>query len=199
MNGNTQERELKERIELIESMLAEGRMTTEHWGWVFVLWGVAYYVAIAWSQWGHSALAWPVTMLAAFVLTRVWSQRNRGKGAATTMGRALISIWISGGISMLLLFMSLGITHKLTDVHVFVAGLAAMLGMINAASSMILKWKMQFACAVVWWAATLVGCFGSADQAWVAFLVAIFLCQIVFGIYGTLNESRRQRLGESHV
>ena len=169
--------DLKDRLALIETMIAEGRRTTENWGWVFVLWGVAYYVAIGWSMWGHSALAWPVTMLAAFVVTRVWGQWNRGKGAATTMARALGAIWISGGISMFLLFMSLGIAHKLTDVHVFVATLAAMLGMINAASSMILKWKTQFGCAVVWWAATLVSCFGSAGQAWVACLVAIFLCQ----------------------
>ena len=46
------EQELKDRLSLIENMIAEGRRTTSSWGWVFVLWGVAYYVAIAWSTWG---------------------------------------------------------------------------------------------------------------------------------------------------
>ena len=32
-----------------------------------------------------------------------------------------------------------------------------MLGLANATSSIILKWKMQFGCAVVWWAAAVVG------------------------------------------
>ena len=41
------ERDLKDRLRLIESMIAEGRRTTENWGWTFVLWGVAYYIAIA--------------------------------------------------------------------------------------------------------------------------------------------------------
>ncbi len=52
MTVNAEELELKDRLNLIETMIAEGRRTTESWGWVFVLWGVAYYVAIAWSAWG---------------------------------------------------------------------------------------------------------------------------------------------------
>ena len=49
--------ELTERLELIESMIAEGRRSTTRWGWSIVLWGVAFYVAIAWSSgdvwWSH--------------------------------------------------------------------------------------------------------------------------------------------------
>ena len=84
--------------------------------------------------------------------------------------------------------MSLGLTGKL-DVHIGVAIVAAMLGTANAASSIILKWKMQFACAVIWWATTVAGVFGSESQAGIVFLVAIFFCQIVFGIYGMICES----------
>ena len=50
--------ELTERLELIESMIAEGRRSSESWGWVFVLWGVAYYVAIAWATWGQGLSVW---------------------------------------------------------------------------------------------------------------------------------------------
>jgi hypothetical protein len=42
--------ELTERLELIESMIAEGRRSTAKWAWTIVLWGVAFYVAIAWSS-----------------------------------------------------------------------------------------------------------------------------------------------------
>ena len=41
--SNVEEQELKDRLSLIESMIAEGRRTTESWGWTFVLWGVAYF------------------------------------------------------------------------------------------------------------------------------------------------------------
>jgi hypothetical protein len=111
MQDQTSAQDLKDRLDLIESMIAEGRRNTESWGWTFLLWGVAYYVAIAWagwgqhaSIWGHSHVAWPVTMIVAFVLTIVI---GFGKGRAqpgTTVGRAIASIWISMGISMLLLF-----------------------------------------------------------------------------------------------
>ena len=63
---------------------------------------------------------------------------------------------------MFLLFMSLGISGRL-DQHILMACVGAMLGMANAASSMILKWKMQFACALVWWALTVFACFGKGQ------------------------------------
>ena len=39
MTGNAEEMELKDRLSLIETMIAEGRRTTESWGWTFVLLG----------------------------------------------------------------------------------------------------------------------------------------------------------------
>ena len=57
MQDHTTEQELKDRLSLIESMIAEGRRKTEGWGWTFVLWGVAYYLAMAWSVWGHGVWA----------------------------------------------------------------------------------------------------------------------------------------------
>ena len=191
MTVSNDEQELKDRLSLIESMIAEGRRTTESWGWTFVLWGVAYYVAIAWSAWGHSRLAWPVTMIAASVLMGALISRKAHNQPNTTIGRAIGSVWIAMGISMFILFMSLGISGRLVDQHIFVAVIAAMLGTANAASSMILKWKMQFACAVVWWVAAVASCFGTVTQSSIAFLVAIFFCQIVFGIYGMIAVTRK--------
>ena len=103
------------------------------------------------------------------------------------------------GISMFVLFMSLGMSGRLNDTHGFVAVVAAMLGTANATSGMILKWKMQLACALVWWALTVYACFAQGKLLTFAYLAAIFFCQIVFGIYGMIMETRRRNQGASHA
>lgn len=176
-------------------MIAEGRRTTTNWGWAFVLWGIAFYVAIAWESWGHSAWTWPVTMTAAAIVCAILASLKAGHGVKTTLGRTMGSIWIALGISMFLLFLPLGMAGKLADPHLFFAIVSAMLGMANATSAMILRWKAQFGCAVVWWAASAAACFGTESQATAIFLVAILICQIAFGLYGTIRgggaKSRR--------
>jgi hypothetical protein len=200
MQDHTTEQELQDRLSLIERMIAEGRRNTESWGWTFVLWGVAYYLAIAWSAWGRSAWAWPVTVLIAVIVTVVVASSKVGKHPGTTLGRAIGSIWIALGISMFLLFLTLGLSGRLTDQHLFVAVISAMLGMANGASALILRWKAQFACAVVWWMAAVATCFGTDAQSMIVFLVAIFLCQILFGIYGVIADARgRKRRDRIHA
>ena len=198
MMANAEELELKDRLNLIENMIAEGRRTTKSWGWTFVLWGLAYYVAIAWGTFGHSNLAWPVTMIATGVLTGILSSRSARHRPETTIGRAMLAIWLGMGISIFALMLSLGASGRL-DVHVSAAIVGAMLGTANCTSSIILKWKMQFACAVVWWAAGIAACFTSDNVTAVLFLAAIFFCQIVFGIYGMICESRKRSQGVSHA
>ncbi|HEV2214906.1 MAG TPA: hypothetical protein VGR64_06420 [Terracidiphilus sp.] len=210
MREEMTERDLKERIALIETMIAEGRRSMERWGWVFVLWGVAYYVAIAWANWGtglvvfgsraaiasgvHSELAWPVTMFAGAALTLAIGLRRGREKTATMLGRAVTSVWIGIGLSMLVVFPALGFSGRM-DEHSFVALVTAMLGAANAGSGLILRWRMQLACAVVWWAASVAACVGTVAQATVVFLAAVFLCQIVFGVYAMVRESRRARQG----
>lgn len=36
MTESMEEQELKDRLRLIESMISEGRRSTENWGWMFV-------------------------------------------------------------------------------------------------------------------------------------------------------------------
>ena len=192
MRESTDELELKERLELIESMLAAGRRKTENWGWTFVLWGVAYYVAIAWAKWGSASLAWPVTMFGACLLTLAIAAFKKKHEPNTTIGRAIGAVWSSVGISMLLIFSALGMTNRM-DQHAFVAIVASMLGIANGASGIILKWKAQIGCAVIWWASSVAACFGTATQLEVVFLSALFICQIVFGLYTMICESKRRR------
>ena len=199
MQEEVSRQDLSERLSLIEAMIAEGRHKTESWGWTFVLWGVAYYVAIAWATWGQSPsiwggnyIAWPVTMIGAVLVTMAIGMMKGQRQTGTTISRAMMSIWMAVGVSMMLIFPALGYSGRM-DQHVFVALVAAMLGVANGASGLILKWKMQVACAAVWWATSVVACFGSDTQLTVVFLVALFLCQIVFGIYAMLLESRRRK------
>jgi hypothetical protein len=201
MKDQANDMDLRDRLNLIESMISEGRQRTESWGWTFVLWGLAYIVAILWASkggaisiWGQTMLAWPVTMIAAAILTIAIGSR-KGKGQpGTTMARAIVSIWISVGISMILIFPALATSGRL-DEHAFVAIVAAMLAVANGASAMILKWKTQAACAAIWWITSVAACFGSEMQLTVVFLAALFLCNIVFGVYAMTMEARRRREG----
>lgn len=200
MDGQITAQELKDRLTLIESMIAKGRRNTESWGGMFVLWGVVYYLAIAWSTWRHSAWAWPVTILLGVIVTAVVASLKTGSHPETTLARAVGSIWIALGVSMCVLFPALGLSGRLGDPHLFVAVVSAILGMANGASALILRWKVQLACAVVWWVAAVATCFGRDAQSLVVFLVAIFLCQIAFGIYGLIAEAQvRKRRSPVHA
>jgi hypothetical protein len=194
MTSDNEELELKDRLSLIESMINEGRCRTESWGWTFVLWGVAYYVAIGWSIFTSGNIVWPVTMITACIVSWIIASRKKSSRShpSTTTGRAMIAIWLSMGISMFTLLLSLGMSGHY-NFNIFVAVIGAMLGTSNATSSIILKWKQQFACAIVWWLSAIAACFGTEQQSLIVFLVAIFLCQIVFGIYAMMADAKRQK------
>jgi hypothetical protein len=182
---------LTERLKLIEDMMMEGRRGTEKWAWSFLLWGVAYYVAIAWSNWGRASLAWPVTMISAAVVTGIVAARLKHSHPATTIGRAMRALWTVTGTALFVLLMGLSVSGRY-ETHTFVAIVGAMLAVANGASGMILRWKMQMACALVWLGTGLAACFVSESEAGMLFLAAIFFCQIVFGFYGMVRESRRR-------
>ena len=202
MTTSNEAQELKDRLSLIESMIAEGRRTTTSWGWIFVFWGVAYYVAIGWTAYNHWPFAWLVTMLGAWLLCGaiIWSKKKSQpqRRPCTTIGRAISSIWFAMGVSMVLIFPALGFSGHF-NWHIFVAIVAAMLGLVNGASGMLLRWKAQIATAYVWWAATVAACFGSDNQCSFVFVVAIFFCQIVFGVYGMIVEASQRRRGANHA
>ena len=199
MPEETSTQDLKEPLALIESIIAAARRSTESWGWVFLLWGVAFYVAIGWATWGPSlwvwgsrTLAWPATVIAASSVTLVVARRTGRGQPRTFLSRAIVSVWVAVGISMFVLLFALGLTGSLAT-QLFMGIMAAMLGTANAASSMILRWRAQFACTVVWWTTCWACVQGSETQALAALLIAIFLCQIAFGVYVMTLESRRRR------
>jgi hypothetical protein len=200
MNDENSAQDLKDRLKTIESMIAEGRRSTGYWGWSFVLWGVAFYVAMGWTAWDRSAWAWPVTMVAAGVVTWIVASTTAKGRAETTLGRAIGSIWCAAGISMFIVLFSLGFSGKLTAPQLFIAVASGMLGMTNAASAFALRWKVQLGVAVIWWAAAVAACFATVKQALAIFIVATFIGQIAFGVYGMVREggAKRQQ-GAAHA
>lgn len=198
MTDEMDNKDLAERVRLIENMMAEGRQRTARWGWSLVLWGVAYYVATAWASLGESNLAWPATMTAAALITAIGASRMTKGQPATTLSRAVGGVWRAMGISISILLFSLSFAGRY-ETHVFVAAFGAMLGMVNLASAIMLRWKAQYVCAMVWLISTVIASFGSDQATSVGFLAAIFLCQIVFGIYAMVCESRRRRSGVVHA
>jgi hypothetical protein len=134
-------------------------------------------------------------MTVAWVMTVIIAMRKVRTRPKTTMGRAVSAIWIAMGISMMLLFPALSISGRI-DEYIMVSVAAAMLGMANAASAILLRWRLQFGCALVWWATAVFACFGRSQQVAVAFLVAIFLCLIAFGLYGMFADARQRKLRE---
>ena len=119
MNANAEEMELRERLDLMQRMINEGRRKQESWGWTFVLWGVAYYVAFFWAWLGSFPLAWPITMTAGGILTFIGFSRRQYQVPETTIGRAIASIWIATGSSMFILFDAMGFGLHLADPRAF--------------------------------------------------------------------------------
>jgi hypothetical protein len=199
MNANAEEMDLRERLDLMQRMIAEGRRKQESWGWTFVLWGVAYYVAFFWAWLANFPYAWPITMAAGAVLTFIGFSRPSYRVPETIIGRAVASIWIATGISMFILFDALGFGLHLSEPRAFFAAASAMIGLANAACSLTLRWKAEFLCAIVWWGAAVIACFCNPITTFVVFLIAIFLCQIVFGAYMMVLESRQRRQVARHA
>ena len=193
-----------EQIRFIESMILEGRRTTEYWGWNFLLWGVAYLAAMGWSSYfvhSRSALwAWPVTMLLATAIT-VFVARSKAKGQVVTMrSRAIAATWIAIGMSIFLFAFPAIIGRHFGDGHAFIAGIEVLLGAAHVASGIILRWRGQIAIGCVWWAAALIANLTqSSNGAAYPFLAGTLICNIGFGAYLMYCEARdkaRLRAGQ---
>lgn len=184
--------ELNDRLRLIESMIAEGREKTRRWGWSFLLWGIAYYVAIAWSTFGHSAVAWPVTMIVAVLLTALIRWRSATTVPVTSTGRSIGALWIAGGTALFVFGFCVANSGYASS-QVLIAGIEVILGLVNLASGIILCWWMQKICGYLWTGFAAASFFVSDQIAGYLFLAAIFLCNILFGLYLMFTEMRSTR------
>ncbi len=196
------QRDISERIALIESMMRAGRKSTEYWGWNFLLWGVAYLVAVAWSSFlphgGGPLLAWPVTMILATLLTIGIARRRTRNMPRTEKSRALQAIWTAMGCGIFVFAFPVAFSGHF-HAQSFMAAIEVMLGIAHVASGSFLRWPLQIVVGVLWWVAAIASCFVEGNGIAYVFLAATFVCMIGFGIYLMIRESRdkaRARAGE---
>jgi hypothetical protein len=194
----TQE-ELLTRFELVEKMVKEGRRSTEYWGWTFVLWGSAYLVAIAWSFWSHrSDIAWPVTMIAATVVTVVVATKKKRAKPQTPVSRAIMGIWSAVGTSIFIFSFAVAISGH-GEMHSYMAAVEIMIGIANCAVSVILRWRGQFIMALLWWISAVATCFVATSLVLPILIFDTLVGFLGFGLYLMYCENRDRRALVQHA
>ena len=190
--------ELISRLELMETMMQEGRQVTCNSGWIFVLWGLADVGALLWSAQTGSWIPWPVTMTVAWILMLICIRLAKRDRADTAMGCAVSAIWTALGIAMGIFCSSIAIS-KHFEPYSFLAAAAALLGAANFSSAMILRWKAQFAVALMWWGSAIGICFAPLNEIMPIFVGALLLGNVVFGAYLMYLEHRGRQLHLRHA
>jgi glucan phosphoethanolaminetransferase (alkaline phosphatase superfamily) len=187
--------ELLTRLELIESMLLEGRKTTSYHGWTFLLWGVAFLVAIGWMEWlPHGELAWVVTMPVTALFSAILGSRLR---TCKWSARSLAAIWIAVSAALFLYMFSVGYSGH-AEMHTLWAAMETLLGVANCASAIMLRWRVQMGVAILWWIAAAASCFVPAALLIPILAGATLFCQVGFGLYLIYLERRDQKLAVQH-
>jgi hypothetical protein len=197
------ERDISERLALIESMMQAGRKSTEYWGWNFLLWGIAYLVAVAWSSFlphgGGPLLAWPITMIFATLLTIGIARRRTRNKPRSEKSRALQAIWTAMGWGIFVFAFPVAFSGHFQP-QSFMAAIEVMLGIAHVASGSFLRWPLQIVVGALWWVAAIASCFVEGNGVAYVFLAATFVCMIGFGIYLMIRESRdKSRAGGAEV
>lgn len=192
---------MQARLQLIESMIQEGRKSTDYWGWTFLLWGIAYFIAIGWTYYlPHPQYGWPIVMTATFVagaLIGRWKHRHHTQ-PKTAQSRALAGIWCATAAAIFLFAFSGAISGH-SEPHIFLCGIEILIGLANAASAFILRWRLQFLVALVWWGCGVASCFVAADHLIPVLIVGTLIGNIGFGLYLMHRESTDRRLQVSHA
>ena len=193
-NGTTRD-DLLQRVALMETMIAEGRCTTQRYGWIFVAWGLCYLIAVAWTALGpHPVWAWPICLAVTILGVNLGLYRQgkaaTSRGPVSSMTRTLSAVWLAFGLGIMLFVGAVAASRHFGDV-MFISTICFFLGTVNVTSASIYRWKMQGLAGVIWWAAAVFALFANPNDAGIAFLIATFLSQIVFGLYLMALEHRR--------
>jgi hypothetical protein len=181
-----------DRLKLIESMMAEGRRSTQRWGWSFLLWGIGPPIAMRWAaHWPHAVWAWPVTMGVCIVINGlvVKARNRRGESETTTM-RSVGAVWTCAGVTVVLLAVG-AVWSGMVEFRCVYVALFALAAVAHGASSLILRWWPQFLAALVWWVASVMAYVAPAARLPELAVLALILGNIVFGPWLTYCEWRR--------
>lgn len=190
-NGTTRD-DLVQRVALMETMIAEGRKSTARFGWVFVMWGLIYFVAMGWvvllpfKEW-----AWPVCVTIG-VLVSIVRGRKRAVGSSESQrSRSIEAVWQAMCVAIILYVIAAGASGH-GDQSAYYAAVLFFVGLAHGISARILRWGAQGLVAFLWW-----GCgiamffFRTRNEVLSIFLVAAFFGMILFGLYAMMLERRR--------
>ena len=189
-DGTTRD-ELVQRIALMEKMIAEGRQSTARYGWMFVLWGLTYFAAIAWTVYlPYTEWAWPACIAACSVVFGiVRSRQPRAGGKIDNLRRhSLDAVWqvIGGGIILYLIAVIVSGHGKEPD---YLAAVLFFNGLANGVSARILRWWPQGVAAAIWWGCgTAMLFFTTRTEELALFVTATFCGMILFGVYAMWLE-----------
>ena len=187
--------ELAQRIDIVETMIAEGKRHTERWGWLFVLWGIGQLGALARSRTvpESAEVAWQVSVVACALVTVGWVARmalQQRRGKATLVGRALGALWWATGVALALMLSE----PKLAEAgggsgHGIHLGTAfALLGAAHAISGVILQWKLQVAIGLTYWVAAVAAMLAPSNSIWLTGVTAVL--GVAFGVYIMVVKER---------
>ncbi len=187
------------QLELIEQMILEGRRTTERWGWTFVLWGVGHAVALLLSELAGAPWAWGVCMSACGLVMGVASalRRKRGPDKRPAQSRALGAIWeaFTWSLAVAIVAAAAGGSRGYFENGVFYAQFFGLMGAANYASAVVLRWPLQRAVGIAWWAAALAALLAPTPYVPWTFLGMAVIGEIGFGAWLMVLERREEALG----
>lgn len=190
--SNVNRDDLVQRVALMETMIAEGRRSTARWGWVFVMWGVIYFVATGWMVFlPHPNFAWPVCVavgIGAGIITGI--RQGRSGAVMNSRSRSIAAVWQMMGAGVALFCFSGAISHHANSA-VYISAILFFVGLAHGTSAVILRWGVQGAVAAMWWGSGIAILFVSSPSVMLAiFLTASFFGMIVFGLYAMMLERK---------
>lgn len=202
-NENGQDRtDLLQRIEMMEQMIAEGRQATMRSGWIFVVWGLAYSIAMAWVIFlpGLANWAWPVCVVAAIAATTFGKRRQkRAGGQENARSRSIAAVWTAMGCALWVYIGGAVASHHGMNHPSYLAAILIFIGLAHVTSALILRWVAQGAAGAVWWVGGFATFFATPEQGIAIFLAATFFGMIGFGLYAMMQERQRAKLNGSAV
>jgi hypothetical protein len=202
--GGASREEIVQRIELMESMIAEGRQFTARFGWAFVLWGVVDLAAMSWQYFQPDSelagkWAWPICLAAGVVLTflgRAWQRSQQNCSPGGLRWRTVEAVWGMTGIA-LAIYITCAMVRHLTWQYSYVAALFMIVGLAHAISAAILRWRMQGVVAAIWWAGGIAAfCVRSNRGVQEIMFLEMVFGTILFGVYAMVLE--RMGRGRAH-
>jgi hypothetical protein len=191
--GGVTRDELVQRVELMASMIAEGRQLTFRCGWIFAVWGFVGLAAtgllffVPDSNWIEQ-WTWPICLMAGVVLTfvgRALQARQRSCGL-NIRSRTVEAVWGMMGLA-LAIYITTAMARHLTWQYSYIAALLIIVGLAHAISAFILRWRAQGVVAAIWWMGAIVALFAHSQRdVQLVMFVEMGLGMTLFGLYAMI-------------